>query len=311
MTSSFTTPRLPPEIIHHIIRQADDVQSLKNWALVNWSTNAIAERLLWANITMSTAEFYDDELAKENRMTPLRALQNEQARASRNWAPLQPTDTELPPITRRLPHVKYLSFRTVWDIDSRDLPHRGVKEGAQIFKIYDQLFPALTNVTSVRIDGEVTRKTWNALMTLPALRGLRIWRTETLNPEALLKQSRAWTEGEDGVPGASNRHLLKDLVLDFKGFNRLLSFEIGLMSPLESAALGNAVRKSKLEKLQISVTRDSKATDNQGPQTLERFFRHLVPIEVEREEYSRVVSDVPYGFPPSLKELVIEDDAHV
>ncbi|PQE12266.1 hypothetical protein CJF31_00000480 [Rutstroemia sp. NJR-2017a BVV2] len=288
---------------------SDDLRSVKNWALVSRAYNSIAERILWSNITINTAQFYDPSWPYEGQ-DPLQVFRNEVNNAALQRSPVNrilPFDREIPPVVSRLPLVKNIAFRTVWDIDSRDLPNGGVKEDEKILKIYEEICPAMQNLTTVRIDGDVTKKTWNLLLRLPSLRELRIWRTTTVDSQALIERSYP----EEQVANFSHetkKTLLNDLVLDFRGLSRLRSFEIGLLSPLESAALGAAVRESNIETLHIAVTRDSKSFDNQGPQTLEKFWRGLVPVDID--ETSPIVTDANYGFPASMREIVIEDDAH-
>ncbi|KAM3075607.1 hypothetical protein ACMFMG_007742 [Clarireedia jacksonii] len=302
-------PYLPSEIIYNIIYQTDDLPSVKNWALVNRAYNRIAERILWSNITINTAQFYDPLWPYEGR-DPLQVFRNEVNNAGLQRSPISrmlPQDREIPPVVSRLSLVKNLAFRTVWDIDSRDLPNAGVREDEKVLKIYEEICPSMQNLTTVRIDGDVTKKTWNLLLKLPSLRELRIWRTTTIDSQALIERSYS----EEQVAKFSHKTkktLLNDLVLDFKGLSRLRSFEMGLLSPLESAALGAAVRESNLETLHIAVTRDSKSFDNQGPQTLDKFWRGLVPLDID--ETSPIVVDANYGFPASMRELIIEDDAH-
>ncbi|PQE16980.1 hypothetical protein CJF30_00003693 [Rutstroemia sp. NJR-2017a BBW] len=302
-------PYLPNEIIHNIIYQSDDLRSVKNWALVSRAYNGIAERILWSNITINTAQFYDPSWPYEGQ-DPLQVFRNEVSNAALQRSPVNkilPFDREIPPVVSRLPLVKNIAFRTVWDIDSRDLPNGGVKEDEKILKIYEEICPAMQNLTTVRIDGDVTKKTWNLLLNLPSLRELRIWRTTTVDSQALIERSYP-EEQVANFNHETKKTLLNDLVLDFRGLSRLRSFEIGLLSPLESAALGAAVRESNLETLHIAVTRDSKSFDNQGPHTLEKFWRGLVPVEID--ETSPIVTDANYGFPASMREIVIEDDAH-
>ncbi|QSZ29511.1 hypothetical protein DSL72_004025 [Monilinia vaccinii-corymbosi] len=307
-----TIPYLPTEIIHYIISQSDDLQSLKNWALVSWAYNDIAERILWSNITIDTSQLYDPAYPSDGQ-DPLRILLYESLERRNNihlrpaWMKIDRRDHRVPSIVSRLSMVKHFAFRTVWDVDSRDLPQGGSREDWRILEICDKLFPLMQNLYTLRIDGEVHRRTWNLLLPLPSLRELRIWRTTTVDSQALLE--RYYSPGSMDLFGhREKQELVKSKVLNFEGLSRLRTFEIGLLSPLESAALGAEVRKSNLEVLHIAVTRDNKSYDNQGVHTLRRFWENLVPNEID--DTSPIVQDPNYGFPASMRELVLEDDAH-
>ncbi len=52
---------LPREIINHIINQTEYLQTLKNWALVDRATNAIAEQILWRDIVVNDNNIANDE----------------------------------------------------------------------------------------------------------------------------------------------------------------------------------------------------------------------------------------------------------
>lgn len=306
-------PYLPIEIIHNIISQSSDLQSLKNWALVSWEYNDIAERILWSNITINTSQFYDPSYPSDGQ-DPLHILRHE-GFERRNELHLRPThmrlnreDHRIPSIVSRLPMVKHLSLRTVWDVDSRDLPQGGSREDWRILEVYGELFPAMQNLYTLRIDGEVNRRTWKLLLTIPSLRELRIWRTTTVDSQAILERYYS-AETMDQLSHKEKQQLVESKALNFEGLSRLRTFEIGLLSPLESAALGTEVRNSNLEVLHIAVTRDNRSFDNQGAHTLERFWQKLVPYEIDDD--SPIVQDPNYGFPASMRELVLEDDAHM
>lgn len=306
------TPYLPTEIIHTIISHSDDLQSLKNWALVSRKYNDIAERMLWSNITINTSQFYDPAYPLDGQ-DPLQILRHEslERRMKRylrpTWMEMDRRDYRVPSIVSRLPMVKHFALRTVWDIDSRDLPQSGSREDWRILELYQELFPAMQNLCTLRIDGEVNRRTWDLLLVLPSLRELRIWRTTTVDSQALLERCYS-PDSMNRFSQREKQKLVEDKVLNFEGLSRLRAFEIGLLSPMESAALGSEVRKSNLEVLHIAVTRDNKSYDNQGVHTLSRFWENLVPNEID--DNSPIVQALDYGFPASMRELVLEDDAH-
>ncbi|KAB8304784.1 hypothetical protein EYC80_004132 [Monilinia laxa] len=306
------TPYLPTEIIHSIISHSNDLQSLKNWALVSWKYNDIAERILWSNITINTSQFYDPAYPSDGQ-DPLQILRYEslERRMKRHlrptWMDMDRRDYRVPSIVSRLPMIKHFALRTVWDIDSRDLPQSGSREDWRILELYQELFPAMQNLCTLRIDGEVNRRTWDLLLVLPSLRELRIWRTTTVDSQALLERCYS-PDSMNRFSQREKQKLVEDKVLNFEGLSRLRTFEIGLLSPMESAALGSEVRKSNLEVLHIAVTRDNKSYDNQGMHTLSRFWENLVPNEID--DSSPVAQDLDYGFPASMRELVLEDDAH-
>ncbi|ESZ92497.1 hypothetical protein SBOR_7122 [Sclerotinia borealis F-4128] len=306
-------PYLPTEIIHNIISQADDLQSLKNWALVDWAYNDIAERILWSNITINSSQFYDPDYPS-NGQDPLRILRHENDERPNNtdlestWKKIRHGDQRVPSIVSRLSMIKNFALRTVWDVDSRDLPQGGSREDGRIRGVFRELFPTMQNLHTLRIDGEVNRKTWSLILTSPSLRELRIWRTTTVDSQALLEREySAYTLNR--LSYKEKQVLVEGMVLDFQGLSRLRTFEIGLLSPLESAALGAEVRESNLEVLHIAVTRDNRSFDNQGMHTLARFWENLVPSEID--DSSPIAQETNYGFPASMRELVLEDDAHI
>ncbi|TGO66026.1 hypothetical protein BOTNAR_0070g00290 [Botryotinia narcissicola] len=308
-----TIPYLPTEIINHIISRTDDLESLKNWALVSWAYNDIAERILWSNITINTAQFYDPSYPSDGQ-DPLRILRHE-SHERRNDTHLRPPwmrmgrgEHRVPSIVSRLPKVKNFALRTVWDVDSRDLPQGGSREDWTIREVYGDLFPMMENLYTIRIDGEVNRKTWDLLLALPSLRELRIWRTTTVDSQALLDRNHS-AEAISQLSHNEKQDLVDNMVLNFRGLSRLTTFEIGLLSPLESAALGAEVRESNLEVLHIAVTRDNRSFHNQGQYTLARFWASLVPNEID--ESSPLIQNYNVGFPASMRELVLEDDAHL
>lgn len=310
---SITIPYLPTEIIHNIISQADDLQSLKNWALVSWQYNDTAERILWSNITINSSQFYDPAYPSDGQ-DPLQILRHESYERRNDthlrpaWMRMQRGDQRVPSIVSRLSMVKHFALRTVWDVDSHDLPQGGSREDWRVQEVYTDLFPMMDNLYTLRIDGEVSRKTWNLLLRLPSLRELRIWRTTTVDSQALLDRYHP-TDEKNQLSYQEKQALVESNVLNFHNFSRLTTFEIGLLSPLESAALGAAVRDSNLEVLHIAVTRDNRSFNNQGSQTLARFWANLVPNEIN--DTSPLVQDTNYGFPASMRELVLEDDAHL
>ncbi|KAI9648572.1 hypothetical protein NHQ30_003208 [Ciborinia camelliae] len=309
-----TIPYLPAEIIQNIISQSDDLQSLKNWALVSWRCNDIAERILWSNVTINTSQFYDPAYPTDGQ-DPLQILRHEgyerlhyNIHVRPKWGRMECGDQRVPSIVSRLSMIKNFALRTVWDVDSRDLPQGGSREDWRIHAVFSELFPMMQNLYTLRIDGEVNRTSWELLLALPSLRELRIWRTTTVDSQALLE--RYYPEHTiEQLRSTEKQELVLDKVLNFRGLSRLRAFEIGLLSPLESAALGAAVRESNLEVLHIAVTRDNRSFHNQGAQTLERFWECLVPYEID--DTSPIVQDTNYGFPASMRELVLEDDAHL
>lgn len=310
-----TIPYLPTEIINNIISQSEDLESLKNWALVSRACNDKAERILWSNITVNTSQFYDPAYPSDGQ-DPLQILRYESYERQNNIH-LRPASTRIdhkarrvPSIVSRLSMIKHLALRTAWDIDSRDLPQGGSREDWRILQVYKELFPMMRNLYTLRIDGEFNRKSWNHLLGLPSLRELRIWRTTTVDSKALVERYYSAAELRAGSRHREKQQaLVEKKVLNFKGLSRLRTFEIGLLSPLESAALGAEVRKSNLEVLHIAVTRDNKSFDDQGAHTLKRFWANLVPNEID--DASPIVQDSNYGFPASMRELVIEDDVHL
>lgn len=306
-------PYLPTEIINNIISQADDLQSLKNWALVSWTCNDIAERILWSNITINTSQFYDPAYPSDGQ-DPVQILRHESYERRNNthllpkWMGMKRGDLRVPSIVSRLSMVKNFALRTVWDVDSRDLPQGGSREDWRIQEVYKDLFPMMNNLYTLRIDGEVNRRTWNLLLALPSLRELRIWRTTTVDSQALLDRYHP-AEAINQLSHKDKQELVENMVLNFQGLSRLTTFEIGLLSPLESAALGAAVRESNLEVLHIAVTRDNRSFNDQGALTLARFWENLVPKEID--DTSPIIQNTNIGFPASMRELVLEDDAHL
>jgi hypothetical protein len=79
MAGNFSMSKLPRDIIAHIIEEADDLKTLKNWALVDWKANAVAESILWQNIIVDIENIASDwfELP-EGSTDPLWTLRKEQ-----------------------------------------------------------------------------------------------------------------------------------------------------------------------------------------------------------------------------------------
>jgi hypothetical protein len=60
MPEHSSLPKLPFDIIAHIIEKVDDLKTLKNCALVDWRANAVAENILWKNVIVGV-----DHIAEE------------------------------------------------------------------------------------------------------------------------------------------------------------------------------------------------------------------------------------------------------
>jgi hypothetical protein len=279
MAEHFSLPKLPREIIARIIENTHDLKTLKNWTLVDWKSNVVAESILWQNIIVDI-EKIDSEWFQppEGSTDPLWTLRKEQLQQDDPEWFLDPEETEEPPLYQRNSLVKHISLRTKYDV-SGEYPEDGILEGTTLgmFQTSSAVFP---NLKSIRIDGIVSQLVWDTLLKLPSLRELRLWRV--CEP--------------------------RDPLSKFQGLSRLQALEIGMLSPQEALPLGDAVRESTLETLHFSST---DVNTREGKESaLACFFTGLTRASADPEKRFKNTEDVSCGFPSSLVELAIEDDCY-
>lgn len=266
--------KLPLEIIHLIINETDDLQTLRSWACVNWTFRTYAERILWRSVVIHCDHFDNDWKHCDSPADIIWTLKKEAAYEEHpeTWSEWS---VESPPICRRAAYVKALSLRARLAFDSV-YDDSGIIDG-YVINTFEWLSLVLANLRSVRLDGSFSQRAWDSLLALPALRELRLWRTRSVSPE----------------------------ILNFQGLSKLQAFEIGSLLFTEAVALGTAVRESNLEILHIAVREDESSWE---PNTLLPFFDELVGIDYGNSDGSRDSANECYGFPPSLLELAIEDE---
>lgn len=279
MAEHFSLPKLPRDIIKHIIEKVDDLKTLKNWALVDWGANAVAESILWRNVIIDIENIASEWFQPpEGSTDPLWTLQKEKLQQEDPQWFLDPDETEEPPLHHRNSLVKHISLRAKWDVSGED-PEEGILEETTLgmFQTSSSVFP---NLKSIRIDGVVSQCLWDTLLKLPSLQELRLWRV--CEP--------------------------RDPLSNFQELSRLRALEIGMLSPKEALPLGNAVRESTVETLHISSTDvDMGETEESA---LAYFFAGLTGGSTDPEKRFENTEDVSCGFPSSLVELAIEDDCY-
>jgi hypothetical protein len=224
---------LIPEIIDCIARNTNDVATLKNLALTCKYVNAIVESTLWRTIVISI-QHADEEWSElpKGRTFPIQTLQNEKMYLHYpEW--FLENDIDKPLVCTRSELVRHISFRKPKFFDDRDIFAEGFSDHwiLRLFKTNKIMF---TQLRSVRIDGAATQDVWDALLHLPMLRELRIWRT-----------IRSQTPP-----------------LNFSNLSKLRSLELGYLSAQEGILLGTALLESSLERLHFSFTSDLSDTTN-------------------------------------------------
>jgi hypothetical protein len=230
------TSLLIPEIISRIAESIDDLPTLKNLALACKMVNAVVEGILWRNVTVSIQHMYGDWYdLPVDRTCPIWTLRKEEWYQSDPESFLDEVEIDEveingPPIRQRSPLVRHISLRNI-KVHGEDNFESGFSEDItlRIFRTETIMFPWLQ---SVRIDGDATQAVWDALLELPMLKELRIWRS-----------------GES-----------RDAPLTFYKLAKLRSLELGLLSPQEGFALGLAALGSALKSLHFSVFSEEKDT---------------------------------------------------
>jgi hypothetical protein len=266
-------PKLPREVIAHVIAKTNDLNTLKNWAVVARESNVVAENILWRNIIVDIEDIASEWFQPPKGSTdPLWTLRKEPLQQENPEWFLDPEETEEPPLYHRNSIVKHISLRTYYRVYD-EFPEDGILEETTLgmFQNSSAVFP---NLKSIRIDGSASQLVWDTLLKLPSLRELRLWRMCTQS----------------------------GLLLNFQGLSRLQALEIGMLSPQEALSLGDAVRESDLETLHISST-DVNTRDG-GESALVNFFTRLT----RASKRFASTEDISGGFPSSLAELAIEDD---
>lgn len=276
-------PILPLEVIRLIVGNTGDLGTLANWARVNWAIRASAESLLWEEIEVRLDGIKYDELGKriDGIIDPIQILKNERSQDKDPKAFLNGGSENLAPICRRAALVRHIFLYPVTNSYFGDDGYVARLESSDKYVIdtFSYLSPILINLRSVNLHACVSRVGWDALMTLPALEELRLWR-EGYAPQ-------------DGFGPT------------FDGLEKLRVFEIHSLFFDEAFPLGLAVRRSFLETLHITVgLKETGARSSQ--MTLQNFFSGLTLVDISAPE-----NPEPYcGFPDSLIDLKLEDCRH-
>jgi hypothetical protein len=226
------TSLLIPEIISRIAESIDNLPTLKNLALACKMVNAVVEGILWRNVTVSIQHMYGDwSDLPVDRTCPIWTLKKEELYQNDPEWFLDEVEINVPPIRQRSPLVRHISLRNIKVHGEDDNFEDGFSKDITlpIFRTEAIMFPWLQ---SVRIDGDATQAVWDALLELPMLKELRIWRSS---------ESR-------------------DAPLTFYKLAKLRSLELGLLSPQEGFALGLAALGSALKSLHFSVYSEERDT---------------------------------------------------
>ncbi|KAH8585467.1 hypothetical protein B0O99DRAFT_696450, partial [Bisporella sp. PMI_857] len=215
MASTHSHSLLSWDLINCIIESIDDLQTLKNFALVSRTANTAIERILWQNVIV-VIQYLDNEWQdglQKGSTCPIRTLTIEKCHKESGCHNAEASD-ERPPIHPKASFVKHLSLRMRTISRGENYYEDGILEATALSLFYTtpEFF---SNLRSVRIDGEVTQDIWDTLLRLPLLQELRLWRT---------------TSPSNDLPP-----------LAFDGLSKLTALELGLLSPLEGHALGLAL----------------------------------------------------------------------
>jgi hypothetical protein len=297
--------KLPFELIRLIIHQTDHRPTLASWARVNWAARAEAESILWESVVVKREQYgqqdrYDCPEREDGISDPLLTLQEEATPENKLKMYLNtvPRDSYQDlsgfndrPAFRKAAYVKRLSFE--------GSPPTGDRAESEfdcilVFQTFQILSPILVNLQSVWLEAEVTQECWDALISLPGLRQLSLFRTFYF----------AYDDLDYGGPFSGDMW-----ELNFKGLSKLQEFVTGKLLKQDAFALGTAVRKSNLEKLHICANgfKGFPEIPYIQPLVLHRFIEGLTAPSRDRK-FCTSLPEEQIGFPSTLVDLLIGSD---
>jgi hypothetical protein len=295
--------KLPFELMRLIIHQTDHRSTLASWARVNWAARAEAESILWGSVVVKREHYgqqyqYDCLEREDGISDPLLTLQEEVTPENNHkmYPNMVPRDSHHDlsifndrPTFRRAAHVKRLSFEGSPPTDDRA---ESEFDYLIVLQTFQMLSPILVNLQSVWLEAQVTQEGWDALISLPALRRLSVFRT-------FYSANDDWSEPFSGDMWQ----------LDFKGLSKLQEFVTGKLLEQDAFVLGTAVRKCNLEKLHICASGlgGFPGVPYIQPLVLHKFFAGLTTLSHD----GKLCTSLPeerFGFPSTLVDLSIGSD---
>jgi hypothetical protein len=161
MASPHSHPLPSWDLISYIVEYIDDLQTLKNFALVSRRANAIIERILWRNVIVDV-QYLDSEWQDELRKgstCPIRTLTLEKDHKEHPKWDDDEDSNEQPPSHPRASFIKHLSLRMRTISGEANYYEDGILEDTTLSLFYT--IPGFfSDLRSVRIDGEATQDIW-------------------------------------------------------------------------------------------------------------------------------------------------------